>query len=177
MFHTRNGVYMYSFGDDCSLEHLLERPYQESCNQMKVRRAHACLGGCRVRFLFGGAHAGARTLTCTPSTRPNRIITIHRQPPLTRTPLLLQYGSSTPLQYDLGRIHSGLKAAILSGAFDIMATPEDVAVLRGAWNATVVFDKQYPRTAHMDFVWARDPIMKRDILDLMWRHAPAAARG
>jgi len=35
MFHTRNGIYMYDYGDNCTLTHAMERAYQESCNQMK----------------------------------------------------------------------------------------------------------------------------------------------
>ncbi|GBF88601.1 lipase [Raphidocelis subcapitata] len=119
MYHTRNGIYMYDYGENCTIDHALAKPFQESCNQMK-------------------------------------------------------YGVDTPTQYDLGRINKKLKAIVLHGELDIMATLTDVEMLRHSWNATELLFKIYPKTAHMDFVWARDPIMKQDIINLLWQNAPKA---
>jgi hypothetical protein len=84
------------------------------------------------------------------------------------------YGSTTPYQYDITRIPPTLKAAVMAGAEDEMSTEKDVAALRRAWKVDEVFYKNYPETAHMDFVWARRPIVKPDVLELMRTYAPPA---
>jgi hypothetical protein len=35
MYHTRNGIYMYDYGVNCTSADQLQQPYSESCNQMK----------------------------------------------------------------------------------------------------------------------------------------------
>lgn len=41
------------------------------------------------------------------------------------------------------------KHTLTAGEYDLMATAPDVALLRRSWNANVVFDKDYAKTAHM----------------------------
>ncbi|KAI8477467.1 MAG: Alpha/Beta hydrolase protein [Monoraphidium minutum] len=115
MYHTRNGIYMYDFGENCSASWTQQIPFEESCNQAK-------------------------------------------------------YGFDTPLMYDVGKVTA--PAALFEGADDLMGTKEDAAVLVSQWSSPTVFRKIYPKTAHMDFVWARRPIMKPDALKVLWDNAP-----
>ncbi|KIY93903.1 hypothetical protein MNEG_14059 [Monoraphidium neglectum] len=77
-----------------------------------------------------------------------------------------KYGFDTPLQYDLRKVSA--PAALFEGTDDLMATQPDSKVLQATWNSTVLFKKIYPKVAHMDFVWARRPVMKQDIINTLW---------
>jgi len=58
-----------------------------------------------------------------------------------------KYGQDSPPTYDLGQVTT--KAAVFEGDADVMATKPDVAKLRKTWRAKVVYDYNFPKTAHM----------------------------
>jgi len=58
-----------------------------------------------------------------------------------------RYGQLQPPQYDLSQVTA--RTAIFEGQEDMMATKADVAKLRKAWKADVVYDVSFPKTAHM----------------------------
>ncbi|GBF95229.1 lipase [Raphidocelis subcapitata] len=90
--------------------------------------------------------------------------------PYSETCNAAKYGQDSPPAYDLSRVTT--KAVVLEAETDIMATKEDVAQLMAAWKADVRVHKVIPRAAHMDFVWARAPPMRQDIIDLLWAEVP-----
>jgi hypothetical protein len=81
-----------------------------------------------------------------------------------------KYGADDPPTYDLSRVTAPV--AIFAGEDDLMATPDDIAKLRRDWRAKIVYDVLYPKTAHMDYVWARLPRMRFDIVSVLWNNAP-----
>lgn len=62
---------------------------------------------------------------------------------------------------------------LLLGSIDIMSTPEDVAEQqRRLQPGVVVAQYVYHRYSHMDFVWDRNALYKKDLVDLLFRFAP-----
>lgn len=81
-----------------------------------------------------------------------------------------KYGQDSPPLYDISRVTT--KAAVLEAETDMMATKEDVAQLMATWKADVRHHKVIPRGSHMDFVWARAPPMRQDIINILWAEVP-----
>ncbi|KAI8469963.1 MAG: Alpha/Beta hydrolase protein [Monoraphidium minutum] len=91
-------------------------------------------------------------------------------PPFQETCNQAKYGQAGQPYYDISKVTA--KAAVLHGLSDVMATDKGRARMLGSWSADVVVRKEYPDTAHMDFVWARRPVMKDDIIKILWDNAP-----
>jgi hypothetical protein len=59
------------------------------------------------------------------------------------------------------------RPAARAGANDTMAPRADVDKLLATWGGKLLLSRVYPRYSHMDFVWARYPLAKHDIVDAL----------
>ncbi|KAI8477459.1 MAG: Alpha/Beta hydrolase protein [Monoraphidium minutum] len=81
-----------------------------------------------------------------------------------------RYGQDAPPGYDMTQVTT--KALVLHGLDDTVATAAGRDALLASWGARVVGNKEYAGATHMDFIWARRPVMKHDIIAGLWAHAP-----
>jgi len=88
------------------------------------------------------------------------------------------YNQSTPPQWDVTKIPTSLKIALISGQNDYLGDPTDVAKLASKLNpASLVFRKEYPTYAHADFILGFDAyrIVFPDLLKLIPKFAAEPA--
>ncbi|KAI8477465.1 MAG: Alpha/Beta hydrolase protein [Monoraphidium minutum] len=85
-----------------------------------------------------------------------------------------RYGQDTPPVYDLSNVVA--RAAVIQGADDLMSTKEDSEKLLKAWRADVVMRQLMPAVGHTSFQWARDPVMKDDIINVLRKYSPTIRR-
>ncbi|GBF94026.1 lipase member J [Raphidocelis subcapitata] len=84
------------------------------------------------------------------------------------------YGQDEAPEYDQSNVTA--RVAIFEGELDLMAPPKAVDTMVSRLDgARHVYNKHFKGVAHMDFVWARNPPFKSELIRVLWTFAPKPA--